>query len=108
MFCYSDVVERKEKKGSAPKMQRSGSFIDNVKLPTPSKPAKKTYFYILLGGFMGLILALFLLHSQDVVDIEALTEAGLGTLTDMLPPSVVKEIKAFSVGWIAASKKQQI
>lgn len=52
---------------------------------------------------MGLILALFLLHSQDVVDIEALTEAGLGTLTDMLPPSVVKEIKAFSVSLIAAS-----
>lgn len=94
---FSDAVARKENESSAPRMQRSNSFIDSVKLPTPSKPAKKTYFYILLGGFMGLILALFLLHSQDVVDIEALTEAGLGTLTDMLPPSIVKEIKSFSV-----------
>lgn len=74
-------------------------LISNKKLKslTAQRHSKRRTGIIFgLGGLLGLLLALALAQSQDVIKLEGLLDVNLDSLMDVIPAGIVKDVKDLS------------
>lgn len=57
---------------------------------------RRSTVWFFLGGLIGLIAALFLAESQDVIKLEGLLDVNLDSLMDVIPAGIVREVKDLS------------
>jgi phospholipid:diacylglycerol acyltransferase len=68
--------------------------LDKILKKRPSR--KRSGFSFLLGGIVGLLLAVFLAQQNDVVKLEGLLDVNLDSLMDVLPAGIVRDAKALT------------
>lgn len=54
---------------------------------------RRSTLWFFIGGLIGLIAALFLAESQDVIKLEGLLDVNLDSLMDVIPAGIVKDVK---------------
>ena len=87
-------------RGGTPEPGEDVKVVSTKKLAELTKSRKhskkRTSLIFGLGGFFGLLLALFLAQQQDVIKLDGLLDVNFNSLMDVLPAGMMKEVKDLS------------
>ena len=70
---------------------------------TEQRVKHRNFVLFFLGGFLGILGALFFAQQKQVVKFDSLAELNLDSFRDVLPNGFVKDMKKFSVFYISLS-----
>ena len=70
--------------------------LKQLKSKTGSK--RRNFWVFGLGGLFGLVVALFFVSNNDMIDLAAFGDMGLDSIRDVLPAGLINEARDLQVG----------
>lgn len=74
-----------------PPPEKYGSFV------TKPHSKRRNGLIFVLGGILGILVAVLFANQQDVISLESLMDLNLDSLMDVIPQGIVSDAREFSV-----------